>query len=128
MTLVKGVLLTPEECARIAPALARHAQALRARGYQVDPVVEEIVAVGGAWIASHTEPGTPGIPGHSSDDGAGSMEPMTTRQVAELLGCTARNVTALAGRGALPGRRRSTGWTFEQADVVAYVRRSRGQS
>lgn len=50
-------------------------------------------------------------------------EMMTTAQVATLCGCSARNVTGLANRGTLQGRRHPhrRGWFFHPDDVAAFL-------
>jgi excisionase family DNA binding protein len=45
---------------------------------------------------------------------------LTVVDVAQILGCSRRNVTALASRGSLPGARRSEGWRFAPGDVHAF--------
>ena len=50
---------------------------------------------------------------------------LTTTEVASRLGCSTRNVRALAERGALPGRRLGRSWTFDAVDVQDYIDKRR---
>lgn len=70
----------------------------------------------GALAAS--EDGTTGIPLREADD---ITAVLTTTEVAARLGCSARNVRALAERGALSGRRVGRSWTFDVVDVQEYI-------
>jgi len=92
--------------------------------------VSEVLAVAritGQRNAERRLSGTRGIPA----DGAPETMPlmttaevatMSTAEVSALLGCSARNVTELARRGTLPGRRLPrTGWRFHPDDVAARV-------
>lgn len=51
-------------------------------------------------------------------------EPMNVLDVADLLGCTAQNVRALAARGSLPGRKTGSSWVFYRHDVDEYLTRT----
>lgn len=62
--------------------------------------------------------GTHGIP---TEDEAGIVRvEMSTTETAEALGCTKRNVTALAARGTLHGRRLGRRWLIDAASVADY--------
>ena len=67
--------------------------------------------------AGPAEPGgTCGIPPSGP---SASLAGMSTADAAAALGCTERNVRALAERGTLPAWRAGRRWTFDPADVEA---------
>lgn len=65
--------------------------------------------------------GIPGIPPASAPPTLDHE--MTTSTAGRLMGCTARNVRALATTGSLRGRRVAGRWLFDQAEVEALVAR-----
>lgn len=62
--------------------------------------------------------GSSGIP---KDDADEITAVLTTTEVASRLGCSTRNVRALAERGALPARRVARSWVFDAIDVQEYI-------
>ena len=101
----------------------------RDRGERLDPeLVKTVLAIEeagrqyattrvlGALAAS--DPGPPGIPQSGDHE---ITELLTTTEVASRLGCSTRNVRALAERGALAGRRVGRSWTFDAVDVQEYI-------
>lgn len=52
----------------------------------------------------------------------GDDDRISTAEAAEEIGCTERNVRALAQRGTLPGERTPLGWALDAAGVSAYAR------
>ena len=75
-------------------------------------------------------PGSSGISGIPAEEVAATIPSVvTTSQMARLLGCSERNITARARRGTLPGARKTGGggskgaggWVFDVAEVADLV-------
>ncbi|HUR48306.1 MAG TPA: helix-turn-helix domain-containing protein [Acidimicrobiales bacterium] len=124
-----AVLVTGAVAYRLSRLLMAEMRRARDRGERLDPdLVATVLAIDeagreyatrrvlGALAASAD--GSTGIP--SSDDRE-TNDVLTTTEVAERLGCSTRNVRALAERGALPGRRVGRSWTFDLVDVQEYI-------
>lgn len=60
-----------------------------------------------------------GTPERSAEACSGTLSAM---EVAVVLGCSSRNVRALAARGSLPGERLRGRWSFDPADIADYRR------
>lgn len=123
------VVVTGAVAYRLSKLLMAEMRRARDRGERLDPdLVQTVLAIDeagreyatrrvlGALAAS--DDGTPGIP-HADDRAITDV--LTTTQVASRLGCSTRNVRALAERGALPGRRVGRSWTFDAVDVQDYI-------
>ncbi|MGN6243720.1 MAG: helix-turn-helix domain-containing protein [Motilibacteraceae bacterium] len=64
---------------------------------------------------------TPGTPERSDPVSESTL--LSARAVAQALGCSTRNVRALATRGSLPGTRGPAGeWLFDPTDVARWMR------
>ena len=123
------VVVTGAVAYRLSKLLMSEMSRARDRGERLDPdLVKTVLAIDaagreyatrrvlGALAAS--DQGTPGIP---QSGGSGTTDVLTTTEVASRLGCSTRNVRALAERGALPGRRVGRSWTFDAVDVQEYI-------
>src|SRR5687768_6869864 len=95
------------------------------RGERLDPdLVKTVLAIDAAGreyatqrvlsALAASDDGTTGIP---SDEESATTVMLTTQEVAQRLGCSTRNVRALAERGALPAKRAGRTWLFDVVDV-----------
>lgn len=123
------VIVTGAVAYRLSRLLMAEMRRARDRGERLDPdLVKTVLAIDaagreyatrrvlGALAASGD--GTTGIP---PQDERETTDVLTTTDVASRLGCSTRNVRALAERGALPGRRVGRTWTFDAVDVQDYI-------
>lgn len=101
----------------------------RDRGERLDPeLVKTVLAIDSAGreyatrrvldALAASDDGTTGIPTPEEHE---TTDVLTTTEVAARLGCSTRNVRALAERGALRGRRVGRSWTFDVVDVQEYI-------
>ena len=109
---------------RLAPILVRALRAARDEGRRIDAdivgVVRALEHAGRVYAAGRLASGTYGIP---VDDPSGRVNRMSTKDVAVAIGCTERNVRALAERGSLEGHRERTGWSFDAVAVREFIDR-----
>lgn len=123
------VVVTGAVAYRLSRLLMAEMRRARDRGERLDPdLVETVLAIDaagreyatrrvlGALAAS--DDGTTGIP-QESEPATNAV--LTTTEVAQRLNCSARNVRALAERGALPARRAGRSWVFDAVDVAEYI-------
>jgi hypothetical protein len=114
------VLLGGHECAALAPTLTRALRDAERAGQHVDDAardaIGEIAELAERWKAA-LGVGTPGMPRSTPDD---EPETLSSMEVARIVGCSTRNVRALAQRGSLRGRRTTSGWLFDPVDVAAF--------
>ena len=123
------VIVTGAVAYRLSRLLLTEMRRARDRGERLDPeLVRTVLAIEragreyatrrvlGALAAS--DDGTTGIPPADEHE---TTAVLTTTEVASRLGCSTRNVRALAERGALPGRRVGRSWTFDVVDVQEYI-------
>jgi excisionase family DNA binding protein len=117
------VLVPDRVAARLAKPVGRLLREAANEGQLVHP---EVLQVGEALSsaarhhqqASAARHAAPAPPGTASPCSQG--DPITTTEAAERIGCTQRNVRALADRGTLPGERTARGWELDPAGVDAY--------
>lgn len=123
------VVVTGAVAYRLSKLLMSEMRRARDRGERLDAdLVKTVLAIEAAGreyatrrvlgaLAASAE-GTPGIPDSPQHE---TTDVLTTTEVAARLGCSTRNVRALAERGALPGRRVGRSWTFDAVDVQEYI-------
>lgn len=119
----EGFFVPGALAARAAELMDHGATRLRQNEIDLRPELAELITVAriaGQRNAEARLGGTPGIPPPGP---AATISPvmMTTAQTATLLGCSERNVRALADRTTLPGRRHRRGWSFHPDEVAAYM-------
>ena len=123
------VVVTGAVAYRLARLLMAEMGRARDRGERLDPdLVKTVLAIDAAGreyatrrvlsALAASDDGTTGIP---DADAREITDVLTTTEVASWLGCSTRNVRALAERGALPGRRVGRSWTFDAVDVQDYI-------
>lgn len=120
-----GVVCPPEVCRRVAGPLTRWLRQLLDDGMHVDPdVMAWVEAVRAEARDSATQRDTE--TGRSEYPDELGVEPLPhgidAQEAARRLGCSRRNVTALARRGSLPGRHVGGRWLFDPEDVDQYWR------
>ena len=114
---------------RLSNLLMAEMRRARDRGERLDPdLVRTVLAIDRAGrdyatrrvlnALAASDDGTTGIPLSGEHE---TTDVLTTTEVASRLGCSARNVRALAERGALPGRRVGRSWTFDVVEVQEYI-------
>jgi hypothetical protein len=117
------VFLDGADCAAIAPTLAGALRRAELAGHRVDErarrIVHEVAALAAEWVDDRF--GTSEVPRSSSSSERDIVAPMTTADVAAVLGCSTRNTRALARRGSLSGQPSKAGWLFDPVDVAAFV-------
>ena len=123
------VVVTGAVAYRLSRLLMAEMGRARDRGERLDPdLVRTVLAIDAAGreyatrrvlnALAASDDGTPGIPESEERE---ITAVLTTTEVATRLGCSTRNVRALAARGALPGRRVGRTWTFDAVDVQDYI-------
>ena len=123
------VIVTGAVAYRLSKLLMSEMRRARDRGEHLDPdLVKTVLAIDAAGREYATRRVLNALA--ASADGMGGIPPrdepatndmLTTTEVATRLGCSPRNVRALAERGALPGRRVGRSWTFDVVDVQEYI-------
>jgi len=108
----------------VAPLLTRWIAQAIDDGQRIHPEVRAWVEAVRAEAAS-SDNGTAEL--RADGDVGPSLDgiDIDTNGVADRLGCGVRNVTALAGRGVLPGRKVGGRWRFSPADVDEHRERRR---
>ena len=123
------VVVTGAVAYRLSKLLMAEMRRARDRGERIDPeLVNTVLAIEAAGreyatrrvldALAASDDGSPGIPPPGDRE---ITDVLTTTEVASRLGCSTRNVRALAERGALPGRRVGRSWTFDVVDVQEYI-------
>ena len=97
-------------------------RAIEAAGTAYAQKLTSEAAAEGTGTSAPSDAEAPAITGPQPAVGDGEMTAtMTTAAVAARLGCSERNVRALADRGALPGRRVGRAWVFDAVEVEEYA-------
>ena len=123
------VIVTGPVAYRLSRLLMAEMRRARDRGERLDQdLVKTVLAIDAAGRAYATrrvlgalaaaDDGTYGIP-HEDEPAITAV--LTTQEVAQRLGCSTRNVRALAERGALPAKRAGRSWVFDAVDVQEYI-------
>jgi len=119
------VLVPDRVAARLAKPVGR---LLREAANEGQLVHLEVLQVGEALSSAARYHHQASAARHAASAPPGTASPcsqgerITTVQAAERIGCTQRNVRALAERGRLPGERTARGWELDAAGVDAYNR------
>lgn len=129
-----GVFIDAELASKMAPVLEENERRMRRDGHRLRPEVkagfDELCAEGRRWqelvaaldrSRAADRVGTSEYRPSTGSGGAGMVEgvELSAAEVAERWECTARNVTALAGRGGIAGRKAGGSWRFRLEDVQA---------
>lgn len=126
--LLSGVLLDHDDAAFLAAALRTLVElTARSGGRPVARVHELERQLSAASAVKHSAAGTSERPGRPVPQ---LWEPqlIETSTAATLLGCSERNVRALAARGTLTAHRIGGRWFVDPADVEARSNRTRGRT
>lgn len=116
-------IVTGRVAYRLARPLLRELERARAQGEYVEPaVVAAIQAIELAGVAylERVKRAAQQV-AEAANDQALDEHLLSTAEVAVQLGCSARNVRALAERGAIPARRNGRAWGFDPVDVAELV-------
>jgi len=116
-------VITGRVAYRIARPLLRELLRAQAQGEYVEPaVVAAIRAIEVAALAYvERVRGAAQAAAEAANDRSLNEHLLSTAEVATQLGCSARNVRALAERGALPAVRNGRVWGFDPVDVAELV-------
>lgn len=121
--LIQGVLVPPSSAALVERALQLLAAECRRDGHRLPAeavaILESCKTLARARRAQ--PPPAPRVPtGTSERSGEEASRTLRSVDVATRLGCSARNVTALAQRGSLPGVFIAGRWSFDPAAVADF--------
>ena len=108
---------------RLARPLLRELARAQSQGEYVEPaVVAAIRAIEVAGLAYLERiQGAAQAAAEEANDRTLDETLLSTNEVARRLGCSARNVRALAERGAIPAVRNGRAWGFDPVDVAELV-------
>lgn len=129
LPLVRGSVsfVTGDVAVRLCQLLEPGLRWARDNGVTLDAALAATVEAFQWQAAEHDSSGISGISGIPVEAAAATIPVVvTTSQMARLLGCSERNITARARRGTLPGARKSGGggskgaggWVFDVAAVA----------
>lgn len=118
-------VITGRVAYRLARPLLRELSRAQSQGEYVEPaVIAAIRAIEVAGLAYLERiQGAAQAVAEDANDRALNEHLLSTAEVAAALGCSARNVRALAERGAIPAVRQGRAWGFDPADVAELVAR-----
>lgn len=116
-------IITGRVAYRVARPLLRELARAQSQGEYVEPaVVAAIRAIELAGLAYLERiQNAAQAAAEAANDQTLNDHLLSTAEVAKRLGCTARNVRALAERGAIPATRNGRAWGFDPADVAELV-------
>ncbi len=127
---VPAVLVSGKVARQLAGPLAGLLARARANGERLDEDLVATVAAleeaGRRYAVDRVQAGLRSAGGTAVDAGrtaVATMTAMDTTETAAALGCSERNVRALAKRGTLPGRQAGSRWLFDRAAVDDLARR-----